>query len=354
MGPRNDMQVWPLRARVAHKLIGRTAIIKRNDKYARLFEAGRVQEFRACRITEETLDAETSHRFDRLEIVVENHRSEAGEQQQPVDHLSEAANPGDDDGLPFVDFVRFRRFSAFGGPAVQEALVCDEEERCQQHRQSHDQKRPFRQCRTEDILLRREREQYETEFTGLGEAECEQPFVTTADPENQRQSKEHDALHEEQKKRHQNDLKRVAEQHAEVDACSYRDEEQAQQEPLEGRDIAFQLMPKLGVGEHDAGKKGAKCRREANEYHQRGNAQYEEQRKGCIEFSQARHMDKAEQGPCREYSHKNYESHRAQGDESNPPRREILDEGKRDAGSVAAVVVCRVHARASDRAVRPE
>ena len=63
-----------------------------------------------------------------------------------------------------------------------------------------------------------------------------------------------------------------------VDGHPNRDEEQADQEPLERRDIDFDLVAVFGLGQQKTGEKSAECGREARGTGGGGNPHHHEQR----------------------------------------------------------------------------
>ena len=83
------------------------------------------------------------------------------------------------------------------------------------------------------------------------------------------------------------DRARPGRQQAEVDRGADRDEEEAQQEPLERLDVALQLVAVLAVGQDDAGEEGAQRGAEAHAGHEEGDADDQEQRRGGEELPQA-------------------------------------------------------------------
>ena len=203
----------------------RRAVVEGDDEDSCLLQTCGVKQFRARRISEESLDAEAPHRVDGFDVVVQHDGAEPGQHQKPVHDLSETADAGDDDRLSFVDVIVLARL-AIAFHAVLELFVGDEEERRQKHRQRDDQIASLGYPMDENALLRSEGQQDEAEFTGLREAKCEKPFVAALDLEDQRKNVEHDALGRHQHERHQEQLQRLAEQNGEVDAGAHGDEEE--------------------------------------------------------------------------------------------------------------------------------
>ena len=83
-------------------------------------------------------------------------------------------------------------------------------------------------------------------------------------------------------------------QQLKVDARADGDEEQAEQEAFEWLQRAFQFVAVFAVRQHHAGDEGAKRGREADEAHQRGDADDEHQGGGGIDFAHARAGDIAQ------------------------------------------------------------
>ncbi len=80
-----------------------------------------------------------------------------------------------------------------------------------------------------------------------------------------------------------------------VDARADRYEEEAKQQPLEGVNVAFELVPVFAVGENNAGKKCSQCGGEADDRHQQRNADYEDQRRSSEQLAQIGPRDITEQ-----------------------------------------------------------
>ena len=118
----------------------------------------------------------------------------------------------------------------------------------------------------------------------------------------------------------------LVEQLAGVDADTDGHEEEAQQQALERLDIGLDLVAELRVGQHDPGHKGAKRGRQANQHHQKGDAQHDQQRKEGRHFGQASSMDKAEHRARQEVSRQHDAAHYGEGQQGGGPARQLFDQ----------------------------
>ena len=315
-----------------------------------------MQQVGACRVAEEPLDAETAHGLDGVQIVIKHGGAETGQHQQPVHDLTEAADADDDDRLLLVDLVILGVIGGVMGHPVLQSLIGDEGQRRQQHRQRDHKQHPLGQARIQHPGLQGERDQHEAEFACLGKAKREQPAVAPLDAEDQRQDIKDDALDQHEKQGRAEKLERIAEESGEIDARADRDEEQPQEQTLERGDVAFKFVPELAVGQHHAGKEGAKCGRKADKRHQEGDADDDEKREGGVHLAQLGEMHEAEQRARGVDAEKNDQGDGTEGDQRQTPGRQRGDEVHQHLGAavVTVAVIVRRHldAGAQDRPVR--
>ena len=146
-----------------------------------------------------------------------------------------------------------------------ELVVEDEQQWRDQHRERHDEQQEVREFRGEDRIGNREGDKHEREFARLRKTETEQPERLPPEAVQPPHHEQHGQFRRDCDGRPKDYvLPDLLSQH-EVDACSNRDEEQAEEQALEGVDVAFQLVPVFARGEDDTGHEGAKRGRQADE-----------------------------------------------------------------------------------------
>ena len=91
-------------------------------------------------------------------------------------------------------------------------------------------------------------------------------------------------LHAQKAKQNGQHQARRLPQHAKVNAHADSDEEKAQQQSLKRLNVGFQFAPVFAFRQQHAGQESAKCHRQADQLHQRSNADDEQQRRGGEDF----------------------------------------------------------------------
>ena len=95
-----------------------------------------------------------------------------------------------------------------------------------------------------------------------------------AEPEQAAQAEDHEALEQDQRQHEADDLAPPLEQQREIDRHADGDEEQAQQQTLERRDLGRDLVVKRRAREEDADNEGAERRRQAGMLRQPGGGEH--------------------------------------------------------------------------------
>ena len=246
-----------------------------------------------------------------LAVVVDHRGAVARCIEHPVHDPADPPAPGDDDRVVLVDRIGL----AVALPRVigmrDQLVIGDEQQRGDEHGQRDDEQELGGELGGEDRIGDAEGDQHEGELARLREAEAEQPQRLAPQPVEPADDQQHRHLG--------GDGDRSPEQHripdrrgeAEVDPRPHGDEEQAQQQPLERVDIAFELVPVLAGREHYAGDKGAERGRQADQRHQQRDPDHHHQRGGGEQFAQIGAGDVAEQRADREDADGDHRRHRA-------------------------------------------
>ena len=90
---------------------------------------------------------------------------------------------------------------------------------------------------------------------------------------------------------------RIGENLGQIDDHAHRHEEEPEQEPLEGLDIHFDLMAKLGIGKHQTGEEGAQRCGESGRMGRRRRRDDDQQSHGHEQLRAAKTAHVAEQRP---------------------------------------------------------
>ena len=227
MGAGDDMQVGALLPGIGDQTRHGLGLVHRGNQNPRTIQPCSPQNIGAGRIAEIAPKPKPPHQFDRLHIVVQNHRGKARVLHQTVHDLSKTADPGDDDGAFMFDLIGFQLFDPVAQTARQ-IFIKQEEKRCDQHRQGDHQQQPLRHGDGQNLLLTRERNQDKAKFARLRQRQGEQhqfPPPQFKRPPDQEQNA---ALDQDQPKGQPKDHHRFFQQRGKVDARPHRDEKEPQ------------------------------------------------------------------------------------------------------------------------------
>jgi hypothetical protein len=314
----HDRQVGVIGAHAIHQRDAVLDAIDRVDEQSRLADAGGTQQVEARRVAVEHLVAELAQRLDLVGIVVEHHRPDVVGEQQAPDDLPEASEARDDHRPAGVDGVRL----PFGlGAPADPAVVRDEEDGREHHRQRHDDGEEPHPLRRQHARQLGGAEDHERELAALGQREREEPAFRVRYAEQARDHPQRGDLEAEEAREHPQHLRRAAGQQAEIDRHADGDEEQAQQQPLEGLDHRFQRVAELGVGEQYPGEEGAQRHRKPGQRHQLGHTQHQQQREGGEELADTHARDHPEQRPREVAADEDHARDRGGGEQHPHPQR---------------------------------
>src|SRR5581483_1138 len=99
-----------------------------------------------------------------------------------------------------------------------------------------------------DVRARRQAEKHERELAALREIEREIQRAALALPAEQRERPQHDSFQRQETGDEPKDKQGTARDQPEIERHSHRYKEEPEQQPAKRRDVAFELMPILGVG----------------------------------------------------------------------------------------------------------
>ncbi len=241
-----------------HRLCG---VIDCDDQHFRLARPRRMQQIGARGIAEIDLVAEAAQQLDLVRAVIEHRDIEAVRAEQTGRDLAEPAEAGDDGEAVRLDVVGLALLAGPLEARRKQPLVKDEQQRRGQHGNGDRGGQRICDKVRKHRVLNREGDQHESEFAALREGESKEQAVRQGKAEQARQAEEHRDFHRDQREDETGDEQRISRQQPEIDAGAHRDEEQAEQQPLERLDVAFQLMPEFAVGQHDSGEERAECGR---------------------------------------------------------------------------------------------
>src|SRR5579862_192655 len=304
----------------AHPVDEREALLDVVDgvhEQPRLLRAGGLEEVEPRRIAVEHGEAELAQRLDLVGIVIHDDRVHVARQQQAPDDLAEAPEARDDHGALLGDRIGL----ALGfGLRADEPVVGEEEERRGRHRERHgDREEPF-PLGGEKRGFARGSEHDEREFPALRQEEREKPALP-ADLDRLRNAPKRKDLEREEPDEQQRDGRGMRAQQAEVDRHPHRDEEKAEQQSLEGLDVAHQRVAELAAREQHAGEEGPQRHRHAHQGHELCDAEHEQERERREDFAKLRLRDEPQHGPQEVASHDDDRRDRRGGKSHPHPER---------------------------------
>ena len=286
--------------------------------------------------------AEAAHQVDLVGVMIEDR----GRHTQPLQHAdddgSHAAETGDDDRITLVVDVIGRWIGPGLRGRLQYALVEDHQHGGQQHRQRHHQREAVGQLTRQHVFGDHETEQDEGELAALRQQQCHGEPAAKVQPRDGREPEDDHGLEHDQSREQTKDHQRLTEQGVEIDLCTDGDEEQAEQQALEGLNIALQLVAVFAVGQHNAGDEGAQRRRQANGPHQEGDANDDQQRNGGEQLADMGAGDDPEQRADGVTPAEDNGDDDPDRDTGLPPCRQVLGQVE---NSFFAAVTCTVATR---------
>ena len=212
------------------------------------------------------------------------------------------------------------------GKPGRDRLIAQKQQRRQQHRQADHQLRHLAGQHRQSAFAARDGDDQKAELAALRQPQREQHAVAPFQPEDQRHHVQDRHLDHDQAQHGPDDQHGVGDQQGKVDPHPHRHEEQPHQQPLERLQIGLQLVAKLGIGQHDAGDKGAKGRRQADQQHQKPDAQHHQKRDEGRHFRQPRGMDKAKHRAAQEMPGQHDPGDDGHGQKRHLPRRQAVDQ----------------------------
>ena len=305
----NDPQTRKVHARDARELRDGGWIVERDDQQVGALRAGGVQKIEARRVAVEDAKAEFPKLLDIIRVVVEHRRMEAARIEKPGHYLAHPAEAGDDHLRRLRRFGRARRH--VGEARRDDAVVGHKQERRCDHRERHGERDRQGGLLVDRAVVRGEAENHESELAALREEQDEERPFALRQPRALADQPEERGLQNEEHDDDADDQPRPGKEEGEVDAHADRDEEEAQEQPLERLDRRFDLVPVLRFGEQHAGEEGAERHRQARDLEEERDAEDEQQREGGKNFTQARAGDMAEDRPRDEVAeHERADDHR--------------------------------------------
>ena len=130
----------------------------------------------------------------------------------------------------------------------------------------------------DDVLGHAGSEQHEGELAALTDHEAEPPRRLALQSPPAAERVEDHCLDGDEADDDGDELQRLRHHHAQIDRHADGDEEHGEQQPLEGRDVGFDLMAIFGIGEQRAGDERPKRRGEARGLHDQRHADDRQQR----------------------------------------------------------------------------
>ncbi len=129
-------------------------------------------------------------------------------------------------------------------------------------------------------------EQHESKLTHLRKSQCKEDILVTGGFEYFANEQDYQCFNGNHGKGKCDYGSGLAGDQAEIYGCTYGHEEESEQEPLEGVEIAFQLMLEFAVGKNDAGEEGTQRRAQADQVHQVGDSHHDEQGRCGEQFAE--------------------------------------------------------------------
>ena len=235
--------------------------------------------------------------FDGFGVEVDDGGVEAAAGEHAVDLLAEAAVAEQDDGVFFVHFVVGAALVFFGDAARGDDFVVeDEQQGGEQHGEGDDEGDAVGECVRQDAVLVGDGQQYEAEFAGLREAEGEEFAGGGGQAEQFAEDEEYEGFEQHGAEGEAEYQREFFAQQTEVHARADGDEEEAEQQPFEGFEVAFHFVAVGAVGQRDAGDERAQRGGEADEGHEGGDADDQREGEQGEHFAQAGFADEAEGG----------------------------------------------------------
>ena len=279
-GTRHDFEVRKMLARQRRNLERCARCIHRQHQHARLGGARRAQQVQARGIAIKNAVAKGARHFQDVDAVVQHRGGNALGQQHARHDLPVAAKPRDQHGrcLRFGDFTLGRRAQRGGKARQHEAVEQHQKQRRAQHGQRHRADQQRGHVAWQRPGARGGLEHHKGKFPALRQQQRKHRALLVRDFHGPCQRINHHAFDRHKAGEQQGHHERSAQHGAKVDAHAHGNEEQAQQQAFEGLDIRLQLAPELALGQQHTGQKSPQRHRQADQHHQVGNADYQQQR----------------------------------------------------------------------------
>ena len=219
-----------------------------------------------------------------LRVEVERNVAHALGGEQARKALAVAAIAQDDDvalrldGLHRDAVQRERAQHPFGARhAHHDPVARLDEKRRGEHRQDHRREQEMQEALGHDARAARERQQHETELSGLREREPYAQRGSRGGAEGARQRRDQRELAGDERGEEGKHRRELVQHDAQVEHHADGDEEKAQQHVAEGLDVLLDLEAVLGLRDQHAREKGAEHHREPGEAGEIGHQQDDEQ-----------------------------------------------------------------------------
>ena len=215
--------------------------------------------------------------------MVQHGRGDALCQHDPADNLPVAPEAGNDDRciLLLCDFLKGRA-ARTGKARQQQAVYRNQHQGAQQHGNRDRANQQRRSLSRKHVGSGCGLKHDKCELTPLGQQQGEHRALGQWKLDMACQGVDHGALHRQKAEHHEGHRTRGFAQNAKVDAHAHCNKKQPEQQTLEGLQVGLQLAPVLAVCEQHTRQKGAQGHAQADQQHQGGDADHQQQG-GCGE-----------------------------------------------------------------------
>ncbi len=280
----------------AHRAQVGLRVVHGDHEHIDVLAARRTQHLRPGRVAVVQLVAEAAQVGHGVRVRFQRHERHLLRGQQARDHLAETAHAGDQHLRPIVR----RHLVGLGGLARCGLLLTeqleqrDHQQRRDRHRQADDRHQPVVVGVAQQVRALCFIEHHEGELAAQPQYAAQQQRLSRTEFGDTPDHVEQAELDHQQDRHAGSDQPRFGGDAVQIDAHPHRDEEQAQQQPLERLDLRFQLVPELRIGQQHAGQERAQAGAEAGFLHEPGGAQHHQQCGGGEYFRAAGARDDAE------------------------------------------------------------
>mmetsp|Transcript_17938 Transcript_17938/g.60074 ORF Transcript_17938/g.60074 Transcript_17938/m.60074 type:complete len:409 (-) Transcript_17938:430-1656(-) len=248
-GAHEDGHVWVVTAEALdHAHAVRGAVERHHHRLGALEEAKGAEHVRAARVAKVDRKALVAGRADRLHIEVAGGVAHEHLCEEVTDYLPHAAVPADEH-LPLLlvlgevrDLLRDGPVAAPPLPPAGEVCAQIREEGRRRHAEGGEEEKELAQLRVDDAVLGREAEEHKGKLARLGEEHACADGGLGRDRCRLAEHHEDERLGHVHHEEHEGQGQGVGREEPQVDGVPDGDEEEAEQDPAEGRDVCLDLV----------------------------------------------------------------------------------------------------------------